>query len=109
MTKYGKRKDPNERFDAMCEPGENGCVIFRGCPAGRYGYFTIDAFTQRSGHAFAWERVNGPVPPGYEVHHRCGVKRCVNVEHLELMLTSDHRGHHMRERWARLRELESKA
>jgi len=34
-------------------------------------------------HIFAYELVNGPVPPGLVLDHLCRVRRCVNPAHLE--------------------------
>jgi hypothetical protein len=39
-------------------------------------------------HRLAWERANGPIPDGAQVHHRCGNRACVNVAHLELLDSS---------------------
>lgn len=36
-------------------------------------------------HRMAWEDVHGPIPHGLTVDHLCLVKRCVNVDHLELV------------------------
>ena len=33
---------------------------------------------------YAWERVNGPIPDGLVVRHKCDNPPCVNVDHLEL-------------------------
>jgi hypothetical protein len=35
-------------------------------------------------HRVAWEKANGPIPPGAHIHHICGTKACVNPDHLEL-------------------------
>jgi hypothetical protein len=34
-------------------------------------------------HVVYWERVNGAVPDGHQVDHLCGIRACVNPEHLE--------------------------
>lgn len=43
-------------------------------------------------HRAAWEDVHGPIPAGMQVHHRCGNRRCVNVEHLDLLSRQAHAG-----------------
>jgi len=45
-------------------------------------------------HRVAWEQAHGPIPDGFQLHHRCGVKACVNVAHLELLTIGDHTRHH---------------
>lgn len=41
-------------------------------------------------HRHIWEEVNGPIPDGFDLHHKCGIKRCVNLEHLELLTRMEH-------------------
>ena len=44
---------------------------------GGYGWFN-----NKRAHVLFWEIDNGPVPNGYELHHKCNVKLCVNPDHL---------------------------
>lgn len=41
-------------------------------------------------HVAAWEEAHGPVPSGMDVHHWCEVKRCCNVNHMEVLPHSEH-------------------
>ena len=41
-------------------------------------------------HRVAWEKVNGPILGDMILHHKCGVKRCVNPDHLELTTRQVH-------------------
>lgn len=52
-------------------------------PSGRRGVYLY-------AHRYAWEQAHGPIPEGMHVHHRCGVKACMNVEHLELLTPRQH-------------------
>jgi hypothetical protein len=77
-------------------PGENGCLLFVGSFSGA-GYGLIRRMSNGTVHRWAahrvvFERSSGPIPPGYEIHHRCGVKRCVNPAHLEAVTRLEHRG-----------------
>lgn len=41
-------------------------------------------------HVYSYWRFNGPIPQGYDVHHICEVKICVNPEHLVALTHEDH-------------------
>src|SRR5262245_23113326 len=46
-------------------------------------------------HRAAWIDVNGPIPIGMELHHKCGNKACINVTHLELVTHRKHGQRHL--------------
>jgi predicted transcriptional regulator len=48
-----------------------------------YGNFSISGKYQSS-HRFAYEYVNGPIPPGKIILHNCDNPGCQNYKHLEL-------------------------
>lgn len=50
-----------------------------------------------------WEQAKGTRPKGHEIHHTCENKLCINIEHLELMTTGEHRSMHMKNVWERAR------
>lgn len=82
----------DERFDRKVLPGPDGCLIWHGArsASGAYGRSTYGNFWLSRGrfvraHRYAWERVHGPIPRGFHVHHKCRNRLCVNVEHLEPM------------------------
>lgn len=41
-------------------------------------------------HRSTWARANGPIPDSNVIHHECGNKACINVEHLRCI---DHLEH----------------
>lgn len=71
---------------------ETPCHIWTRGTSRDYGW---DHTGRRYAHRVAWERVNGPAGHMH-VHHLCGTKLCVNVDHLELISQQDHRRLHQR-------------
>lgn len=91
-SEIGRWKDPEVRFEKSTRwgtpsdhrPDLGPCLLFTGADNGNgYGQFR---HKDKNGyaHRYAWERVNGPIPDGLTVDHLCRVRRCVNVEHMEL-------------------------
>lgn len=72
-----------ERFTVEDRGYETPCHIWQlaTLPTG-YGV-EWDGETMRGAHVLAWEAVHGPVPAGLELDHKCNVRPCRNVEHLE--------------------------
>lgn len=61
---------------------DDGCWLWVGALfAGGYGCVFIGGRV-RSTHRVAWELVNGPIPAGLMILHRCDVRRCINPAHL---------------------------
>lgn len=50
-------------------------------------------------HRAVWETFKGEIPKGYEIDHKCKNRRCCNVEHLQLLSTSEHRSKDNSERY----------
>lgn len=77
----------DDRFWRFVNPCPNtGCFLWGGglYTAG-YGSFmlpTPKGWRSHYAHRVAWELVNGPIPPGAHVLHKCDVRWCVNVDHL---------------------------
>jgi hypothetical protein len=47
---------------------------------------------KRYAHRVAWERERGPIPDEMTIHHVCENRRCVNVDHMELLTRREHQG-----------------
>jgi hypothetical protein len=72
-------------FDAQIKTVESGCQEWQGQrnPDG-YGWFK-----ERQTHRLAFERANGPIPPGLLVCHSCDNPPCCNPDHLWLGTVAD--------------------
>lgn len=67
---------------------EGDCIVWTGATdPGGYGCIRVEG-TLKKAHRYAWELVNGPIPEGARLDHRCWNKRCVNVSHLRLATAS---------------------
>jgi hypothetical protein len=56
-----------------------------------YGHFNRNYKTDLA-HKYSYEKAKGPVPPGFELHHTCPFKRCVNPDCLEVVPSDKHPG-----------------
>lgn len=80
IPKYYSAEDA---FAALTEP-DGDCLVWQGSLAGD-GYGTVAHNGERvKAHRYAWERVNGPIPEGMVIDHKCWNRACVNVAHLRL-------------------------
>jgi len=78
---------------AGVEPDENGCIDWPGArTAHGYGVAgTHDAFgpTLAYVHRVRFEEVNGPIPDGQVIRHKCDRPCCTAIEHLEIGSQAD--------------------
>lgn len=61
------------------------------------GYRTPNGYgklTEGMAHRTAWKlfRPAQPLAEGFDLHHLCRVRHCVNPDHLQLLTSSEHRG-----------------
>lgn len=96
-TKWGT---PEERFWAKVNkngpvptkghtPTEGPCWLWLGAMDGKgYGQMRLGGRSDGAlypAHHIAWVLSGGDLPPGLELDHRCRVRGCVNVMHLQLL------------------------
>ena len=53
-----------------------------------YGHFKFNEKTKRA-HRISWEIVNGEIPHGFDILHKCDTPPCVNPSHLRIGTKSD--------------------
>jgi hypothetical protein len=71
-------------------PRNDGCWIWQGnITADGYSRFN-EGKKARKAHRVIYELKFGPVPVGFELHHTCGVRSCVNPDHLRALSKGDH-------------------
>lgn len=72
------------------EPG--GCIICTSHKPNSDGYLRVRLDGKLTMyHRFIWENAIGPIPEGYEVHHLCLNRGCVNLRHLRVLPIKEHK------------------
>lgn len=85
---------------------DSGCIICTSHSPNLDGYLRLlDRRGYKEGrprmtmyHRFVWETSNGDIPEGFEVDHTCRNRACQNVEHMQLLTVSEHKGKTNKER-----------
>jgi len=69
---------------------DNGCWLWIGC-TNADGYGTVGFHWKTClAHRVFYEELKKPIQEGYELHHKCGNRRCVNPDHMEEHLPHKH-------------------
>ena len=83
-----KRLSCEERFKNLIHKNEEtGCWDWLGSKDNGYGVYHVNR-KKTSAHRYSWILVNGIIPKGIIIRHKCRGK-CVNPEHLELGTNKD--------------------
>lgn len=83
---YEVLADLSDRLVGQLHLDPDGCWLFQGSLTDRgYGRvrFTPNGPYTRL-HRYSYEQVNGPIPDGMHVLHKCDVRNCCNPDHLFL-------------------------
>ena len=68
-----------------------GCWEWQGKVCKVNGYARFNAgYKNYSAHRFSYLNFNGVIPEGYDVHHICNNRKCVNPQHLKAISPRDH-------------------
>ena len=79
---------------------ETSCISWQGATDPRgYGRKGKGTREERYVHRAAWVRANGEIPEKMQIHHLCGNRLCLNVEHMVLLTHSEHTRIHAYEKW----------
>lgn len=69
---------------------EGGCVEWRGATTGGYGQVWVaDRKKLDYVHRVIYETLVAPIPDGLVIDHLCKNRRCVNINHLEVVTRNE--------------------
>lgn len=69
-----------------------GCWEWTAAMTSGYGYISVNG-RMMPAHRLLWETVNGPIPKGKVLDHRCFNRRCVKPAHLRIVTFSENGQH----------------
>ena len=87
----GKKGRKRPQYVPAASGYQSDCWIWQGCKdRGGYGRCRVASDKMAAAHRFYYEERFGSIPDGLELHHLCGVRVCVNPEHLVAMTRHEH-------------------
>lgn len=94
LEPIGLARPADVRFDEKWEVDENGCWIWQGATLENgYGEFQEKGKNWLA-HRWSYTYARGEIREGHELHHGCGVRACVNPDHLLEVTEEAHRELH---------------
>lgn len=76
-------------------PDANGCHVWTGATRNGYANMTVSGAKVRV-HRLMYEMATGAkIPAGMTIDHVCGVRRCVNPEHLECVSVAENNARYL--------------
>lgn len=67
----------------VCRINDKGCHIPQNCDISWNGYSLVRIYGQaRKAHRVLWASINGTIPKGIYICHRCDNRKCINYIHL---------------------------
>jgi len=81
---HSAKNNPERSFLSNTER-INGCLVWTGCRSlNGYGRMAVRGRSEYA-HRYAYQRVHGEIPDGFDLDHLCRNRPCVDVAHLELV------------------------
>ena len=65
------------------------CWLWQGKLSKGYGRKRV-GHRMTMAHRYMWTVMRGPIPEKMQIDHLCGVRHCVNPQHLEVVTTAEH-------------------
>lgn len=105
LDTIGPKRINTKKGKAVVVEGRDGCLVCTSHSVNKDGYIRLFAGVgvaprMKFLHRIEWEKVNGVVPDGYELDHKCRNRNCCNIEHLQLLTKHDHKVKTNKERYA---------
>ena len=96
MHSHGDSRLP-ARFWSKTKIDTSGCWLWIGGKSGGYGIYQLGRALMvppERTHRVSFRAFVAPIPKGFQVHHVCETRACVNPAHLELVTPAQHTERH---------------